>query len=100
MTKQFLCSLILAGTLVGSAQAAGPDLDLSQPPDPQPAGGPTGDGGDWEGDGRAPLTDDASDADGSAKSPSGKGTGEPNAMGPQNGKLPSKGSGSASDKAR
>ncbi len=59
MNKQNLLSLIVTGALMGGAQAAGPDLDLSQPPDPQPAAGPTGDGEDWEGDGTAPLIDDA-----------------------------------------
>jgi len=53
--------LVAVGAFALGAQAAGPNLDLSQPPDPQPPGGPTGNGEDWEGDGRAPVTDDSSD---------------------------------------
>ena len=49
--------LMILALVSGVAVAANPGVDTSQPSDPQPAGGPTGDGEDWAGDGRAPVTD-------------------------------------------
>ncbi len=58
MKRRSAFSIMMILALVsGSALAAKPDVDTSQPPDPQPAGGPTGDGEDWAGDGRSPVTD-------------------------------------------
>ena len=58
MTRRLLVSLACLAALWGGAWAAGPTLDLSQPPDPQAEGGPVGDGEDWTGDGRADVIGD------------------------------------------
>ncbi|MFO1417860.1 MAG: hypothetical protein U1E83_04255 [Methylotetracoccus sp.] len=54
MKKTSLLILLMAASLCGGVSAAA--VDTSQPPDPQGSGGPVGDGEDWAGDGRAPLT--------------------------------------------
>ena len=62
MFRTLRISLLCFAALSSGAWAVGPDLDMSQPPDPQPEGGPVGDGEDWTGDGRAdPVGDDEHD---------------------------------------
>ncbi len=55
--RSVFSTLMIMALFSGAALAANPGVDSSQPSDPQPAGGPTGDGEDWAGDGRAPVTD-------------------------------------------
>lgn len=87
MKKTTLLIRLMAGTLCGGVYAAAPGVDTSQPADPQEPGGPVGDGEDWAGDGRAPLTEEDASGPASQKTDA---SGAPKSAAPGSGGKPAK----------